>query len=182
MGGPNMSKTLVLNASYEPLAVVPLQRAIALVLSQKAMALEVSDTELHSEHLCLAAPSVVLLRHFVRVAYRATLVPLSRRAVLRRDHGRCAYCEKTAETVDHVVPKSRGGLNRWENVVAACYRCNHRKADRLLSEIGWSLPTSPGPPAWSRLATVIGEMSAHPAWEHYLEGWRVGGSAVDVAS
>ena len=137
-----MGAALVLNATYEPLCVVPLRRAVVLVLAEKAVVVEAGD----DRHALRAAgrpiPTVVRLARFVRVPYRRE-VPLTRRAVLDRDAHRCAYCGGRADTIDHVRPRSRGGLHVWTNVVAACARCNHRKGDRLLAEIGWHLAVPP---------------------------------------
>ncbi len=173
-----MSVTLVLNATYEPLCVVPLRRAVVLVLAEKATVIETGDEVLHSADLEVPAPSVVRLSRYVRVPYRHQ-VPVSRRAIFQRDGSRCAYCEGKAETVDHVVPKSRGGLHEWTNVVAACARCNHRKADRLLSELGWTLPFVPRAPA-STVALIVGYARRDPAWTPYLTPWSV--AAAEPAS
>jgi 5-methylcytosine-specific restriction endonuclease McrA len=164
-----MSASLVLNATYEPLCVVPLRRAVVLVLAEKAVVVEEADGTLRSERMIITAPSVVRLSRFVRVPYRAR-VPMSRRGVLNRDGGRCAYCDGRADTIDHVVPRSRGGLHAWENVVAACARCNHRKADRLLAELGWALPFRPAPPVVSG-SFAGGHGARLPAWEPYLTAW-----------
>ena len=80
-------------------------------------------------------PSVLRLTRYVRVPYRAQ-VPLTRRAVFARDGGRCVYCGAAATSLDHVVPRSRGGAHTWENVVASCARCNHTKADRAIGRPG----------------------------------------------
>jgi 5-methylcytosine-specific restriction endonuclease McrA len=161
-----MSVTLVLNATYEPLCVVPLRRAVVLVLAEKATVVETGAGMLRSERQALAVPSVVRLSRYVRVPYRHA-VPLTRRAVLERDGHRCAYCARRAETVDHVVPRSRGGGHGWHNVVAACSRCNHRKGNRLLPEIGWSLDWTPAPPP-ATVALLVGLSRREPAWEPYL--------------
>jgi 5-methylcytosine-specific restriction endonuclease McrA len=166
----------VLNASYEPLCVVPLRRAVVLVLAEKAEVLESQYGMLHSERLIMAAPSVVRLSRFVRVPYRSR-VPLTRRAVLHRDGGRCAYCSHRADTVDHVVPRSRGGRHDWTNVVAACARCNHRKADRMLGELGWNLAFIPAQPP-STVALLVGYATRDPSWEPYLNSW----AGVEVAA
>ena len=106
---------------------------------------------LHSERTALAVPAVVRLARFVRVPYRAT-VPLTRKAVFARDGGRCVYCGAAATSLDHVVPKSRGGPHTWDNVVSACGRCNHVKADRGIAELGWRLRAVPTAPDRRRLA------------------------------
>ena len=123
----------MLNATYEPLCVVPVRRAVVLVLKEKAEVLQQRDEELHSERMSLPVPSVIRLVHFVRVPFRAR-APLSRRSVFVRDGHRCQYCGAAAENIDHVIPRSRGGEHVWENVVASCRPCNAAKEDRLLSE------------------------------------------------
>jgi 5-methylcytosine-specific restriction endonuclease McrA len=161
-----MGAALVLNATYEPLCVVPLRRAVVLVLAEKAVVVEAGSSVMHSARLAIPAPTVVRLSRFVRVPYRRE-VPLTRRAVLDRDGHRCVYCAGRADTIDHVRPRSRGGLHVWTNVVAACARCNHRKGDRLLSELGWHLPSPPVQPP-PTVAVVMGWAVRDPSWEPYL--------------
>ena len=161
-----MGQALVLNASFEPLGVLSDRRALVLVLASKAMPLEESGRWVHSEHLSLALPLVIRLTRYVRLPYRGH-VPLTRRALFVRDGGRCVYCEASATSVDHVVPRSRGGDHTWENVVAACARCNRVKADRMLAELGWRLRVTPHQPtgtAWRVLASG----RADPRWQPYL--------------
>jgi len=164
-----VSGTLVLNASYEPLCVVPVRRAVLLLLLDKAVVEQGSEALLHSERLTLVAPSVVRLQRYVRVPHH-TRAAITRRAVLARDGERCAYCSGRADTIDHVVPRSRRGPHAWENVVAACARCNHRKADHLLSELGWELGFTPRVPR----APLAGILVHRPDWEPYLLGWADG--------
>ena len=160
-------KTLVLNAGYEPLAVVSFKRALILVLSNKATVLAQSgDEQMHSANATFELPSVILLQRYVRVP-TSRRIPVSRRGVLRRDSHRCAYCSKSANTIDHVQPKSRGGKDTWENLVACCLKCNNTKGDRTLSEIGWTLNSTPRMPqglAW----TVRGAERIEPAWDDFL--------------
>ncbi|MFM6968230.1 MAG: HNH endonuclease [Microbacteriaceae bacterium] len=160
-------RTLVLNAGYEPLAVVSYRRALVLVMTGKAAILSHEP-----EHPVFGIgglwdrPSVVILTRYVRVPMTKG-VPLTRRGVLRRDDHRCVYCGKAANTIDHVQPKSRGGADSWENLVACCVRCNNEKADKTLREIGWSLPTPPKQPhgmSW----LVRGLDKDVPAWNDYL--------------
>jgi 5-methylcytosine-specific restriction endonuclease McrA len=161
-----VANALVLNATYEPLCVVASRRAVVLVLTGKALSVESGDTELHSERMTLRVPIVVRLTRFVRVPYRAA-VPLTRRAVFARDGGRCVYCRAPATSIDHVQPRSRGGMHVWENVVSCCRRCNHAKADRVIAELGWRMPRQPAAPtgiAWLLLGT--GRMN--PQWRPYL--------------
>ena len=163
-----MAGTLVLNASYEPLCVVPIRRAVVLLLTDKAHVVESSGDLMRSAHTSVAIPNVVRLARYVRVPYRRQ-IPLTRRAVLARDSHRCAYCRTKADTIDHVVPRSRGGRNEWTNVVAACARCNHRKGDRTLAELGWTLTRSPTQPA-PDLALILNWPRRDPSWEQYLSG------------
>jgi 5-methylcytosine-specific restriction endonuclease McrA len=156
----------MLNASFEPLCVVSARRAVVLVLKDKAEIIERNCAEFRSERATIPAPSVIRLVHFVRVPYR-TRVPLSRRAVFARDGHRCQYCNRAAENIDHVVPRSRGGPHSWDNVVASCRSCNARKEDRFLHEAGLRLrrpPVAPQAALW--LLATAG--SPDPAWERYL--------------
>jgi 5-methylcytosine-specific restriction endonuclease McrA len=158
--------TLLLNATYEPLCVVSSRRAIVLVLSDKAELVDVTDALVHAERLSLAVPIVVRLTRYVRVPYPVT-VPLSRRAVFTRDGQTCVYCGASATSIDHVWPRSRGGTHTWDNVVAACRRCNHTKADRSLAELGWTLPQPPRAPsgaAWR----LLGHRTVDPRWRSWL--------------
>lgn len=162
------SAALVLNASYEPLCVVSARRAAVLVLTAKAVAVADGDGVLHSERQSMAVPAVVRLARYVKVPYRAT-VPLTRKAVFARDGGKCVYCGAIATSLDHVVPKSRGGPHTWDNVVSACGRCNHLKADRGIAELGWRLTRPPAVPAGSAWR-VVGARRVDPRWRPYLDG------------
>ena len=136
---------LVLNATFEPLCIVPARRALNLMLAGKAEMIAGTDVWFRSERAPFQAPSVVRLQRFVKVPYGAR-VALSRRAVFARDGHRCQYCGNAAENIDHVVPRSRGGTHTWDNVVAACRRCNSHKEDRFLHEVGMKLPHHPVAP------------------------------------
>lgn len=165
---PTGSRVLLLNATFEPLAVVTAKRAVVLMLTGKAECVEAAaGLSFHSAHLTLPAPSVMRLSRYVRVPYRRA-VPMTRSGVLRRDGRRCAYCAKRADTIDHVVPRSRGGTHTWENCVAACRACNSRKADRLLEELGWSLGFAPRPPHRAAGGVLVLAVEPHPTWEPWL--------------
>lgn len=166
---PKGSRVLLLNASFEPLAVVTSKRAICLLLAGKAECLQeaLEGAAFRSENLSLPAPSVLRLSRYVRVPYRRA-VPMSRAGVLRRDGRRCAYCTKRADTIDHVIPRSRGGAHSWENCVAACRACNARKADRLIDELGWTLRSTPGPPGRGGGGVLVLAVEPLPAWEPWL--------------
>jgi 5-methylcytosine-specific restriction endonuclease McrA len=161
-----MSRALVLNASYEPLCVVAARRAMVLVLGEKAETVAETGIVLHSEHLAVALPSVVRLRSFVSVPFRRR-VAVSRRAVMARDGGLCQYCGSRADSIDHVVPRSKGGMHTWENVVAACRPCNVRKRDRMLQETSMHLhrrPSAPRGASWS----IVARGSVPGEWAPFL--------------
>ncbi len=165
-GRGTTAATLLLNATYEPLCVVSSRRAIVLVLAEKAVSVDASADVVHAETVALPVPVVVRLTRYVRVPYPAQ-VPLSRRAVFTRDGQTCVYCGGSATSIDHVVPRSRGGTHTWDNVVAACRRCNHTKADRSLAELGWKLPNPPHTPsgaAWR----LLGHRAVDPRWREWL--------------
>ena len=165
---PTGSRVLLLNATFEPLAVVTARRAVVLMLTGKAECVEVAlEGSFHSESLTIAAPSVMRLSRYVRVPYRRP-VPMTRAGVLRRDNRRCAYCPRRADTIDHVVPRSRGGAHTWENCVAACRTCNSRKADRLLEELGWTLKVTPTAPHRAAGGIMVLAVEPLPAWEPWL--------------
>jgi 5-methylcytosine-specific restriction endonuclease McrA len=161
-----MSRSLVLNASFEPLCVVSGRRAVVLVLDEKAEVVHATGEHLHSERRAFVVPSVIRLRTFVKVPYRRRAA-LNRRAVFARDHHRCQYCGAKAESIDHVVPRSKGGPHAWDNVVAACRPCNAGKRDRLLAETSMVLRRRPEAPA--HLTWVIVSVGTVPEdWHAYL--------------
>jgi len=159
-----MGRALVLNASHQPLAVVSARRAVVLVLKEKAEVVVSNGQRFRAERIEMDAPSVLRLRHFVRVPYRAT-APLTRRAVFARDDWRCQYCGAAAENLDHVIPKSRGGTHTWDNVVAACRRCNSKKENRSFQDAGLRLARTPVAPA-DGFRLSLGRLE--PEWEPFL--------------
>jgi 5-methylcytosine-specific restriction endonuclease McrA len=159
-----VGRALILNATEQPLAVVPSRRAVVLVLKRKADVVVSNGIVFRSERLEMAAPSVVRLRYFVHVPHRAQAA-LTRRAVFARDGWTCQYCGAAAENVDHVIPKSRGGPHSWDNVVAACRRCNSRKENRLPEDVGMHLVRRPFVPK-DGLRLSLGRLE--PEWEAFL--------------
>jgi len=135
-----------------------------LVLKEKAEVVASNGAVFRSEYVTIDAPSVVRLRRFVRLPYRPH-APLTRRAVFVRDAWSCQYCGGAAENLDHVVPRSRGGLHVWENVVAACRRCNAKKMDRTPTEAGFRLVRQPFAPT-DGLRLTLGQID--PGWDTYL--------------
>ncbi len=161
-----MSRALVLNATYEPLCVVPSRRALILVLAEKAETIETTGRVIRSERVEFAEPSVVRLSRFVRVPYPRRRA-LNRRAVFLRDDHTCQYCGGAAESIDHVVPRSRGGEHTWENVVAACKRCNSSKRDRFLHETNMRLPHAPRTPSFMARFVLV-DRRVPDVWSRYL--------------
>jgi len=162
-----MHSALVLNASYEPLSVVSARRATCLVLSDKAEVLE--DDRHHvfrSEKMSFPSPSVIRLRYMVKVPF-VRRAALSRRAIFARDDHRCQYCGNQADSIDHVLPRSRGGAHTWENVAAACRPCNLDKRDRTPEEAGMRLAKpcrAPRSSAW----VVVSVSGVPDTWRRYL--------------
>lgn len=163
-----MHQVLVLNASYEPLNVCSVRRAHVLVWKGKAEVVESHDRPLRSASGSFVWPHVIRLLHYVRVP-QAIKRRISRRALFARDGWRCVYCGTPGGrlTLDHVVPRSRGGDSVWENVVTACSPCNLRKGDRTLEEAKMALPRPPRAPApvlFIRLAAA----RVPESWRQYL--------------
>lgn len=175
-----MRETLVLNASFEPLSTVSLRRAVVLVLQDKAVVERAhSGVRLRAASVELPVPQVIRLCRYVRVPFRRR-APWSRRGVLVRDRHRCAYCDRRATTVDHVMPRSLGGGDTWLNTVASCAPDNHRKADRTPEEAGMRLlrrPFEPTPADALLLALGMREQEQLPEWLTLPEGREVGVAA-----
>ena len=163
----SVQQVLVLNPSYEPLNVCSVRRAHVLVWKGRAEILESHERPLRSATTNFQRPNVIRLRTYVRVP-RAVTRRISRRVLFARDGWHCAYCKGPAETIDHVLPRSRGGRHAWENVVAACAKCNHTKGDRTPAELGWRLHVAPVAPkglAWR----VLGHRAPDPRWADWLD-------------
>ena len=168
-----MQSTLVLNASYEPLGVVNSQRAINLILAEKAMSVDDSEQIIHGSRLSINVPYVIRMNYFIKKSHNTKDVPFSRRGVLVRDNYRCAYCGKRNTdniTIDHIVPRSKGGQHSWENCVASCLKCNSHKKDSTLSESGLILRFKPSTPNMysSLLLRVMHHPPAFKAWSNYV--------------
>jgi 5-methylcytosine-specific restriction endonuclease McrA len=162
-------RVLVLNASYEPINVCTMRRATVLVLKERAEIIERGEGALHSERLVLEQPCVIRLIRYVRVPRDVHRRKITRKAVLARDAYTCQYCGRESHglTVDHVIPRSRGGSSAWDNIVAACAPCNRRKGNRLPTEAHMPLrahPKAPGPTVFIRIASPRVPI----AWEQYL--------------
>jgi 5-methylcytosine-specific restriction endonuclease McrA len=168
-GSSTRSRVLVLNASYEPITVCTVRRATVLVLKQRAEILEESDWALHAESFTMPRPLVIRLTTYVRIPRDAHSRKITRRAVFARDRWTCQYCgsERGALTVDHVIPRSKGGASTWDNIVTCCAPCNRRKGDRLPKEADMHPLHAPKPPH----ATIFVHVAAPKipeVWAQYL--------------
>jgi len=162
-------RVLVLNASYEPINVCTVRRAAVLILKNRAEVLEKGDWALHSENLTLARPVVIRLLTYVRIPRDAHRRKITRRAVFARDRWTCQYCghERGHLTVDHVIPRSKGGPSTWDNIVTCCAPCNRRKGDRLPKQanmVPTRAPKAPNPAIFIHVAAP----TIPAAWEQYL--------------
>ncbi len=160
---------LILNASFEPLHVCSVKRAVGLLMHEVAERVEDGDKVLRSVAHTFPVPSVVRLKRFVKRPFRHR-VAFNRRNVFKRDEHTCQYCGERSNdlTLDHVVPRSRGGATNWDNVVACCKRCNARKRDRTPVEAGMALRRRPFAPRFifSSAYGVLPDID--PIWEKYL--------------
>jgi 5-methylcytosine-specific restriction endonuclease McrA len=163
-----VQQVLVLNASYEPLNVCSVRRAHVLVYKGKAEVIEELEKPLTSATSTYPWPHVIRLVTYVRVR-RAVQRKISRRALFARDGWRCVYCGSASGrlTLDHVVPRSRGGDSVWENVVTSCAPCNLRKGNRLLEEVSMELPVRPKAPN-PTLFIQLAAPSIPAGWLQYL--------------
>jgi 5-methylcytosine-specific restriction endonuclease McrA len=159
---------LVLNATYEPINVCTVRRAAVLLLKEKAEIVEHSSYELRSEHSTLPRPVVIRLVTFVKVPRDTHRRKITRRAVFARDGWTCQYCgSRSTLTVDHVVPKSKGGGSNWENIVASCAPCNRRKGDSSPDQAGMPLLRKPSIPQ-PHIFIHVAAPSIPAAWKQWL--------------
>jgi 5-methylcytosine-specific restriction endonuclease McrA len=141
---------LVINTDLGPLHRVSLRHAVRMLVRKVAEVHEAQPDQLIGVY---PVPTVVRLVRYVVTRWRYTAGPAwSRSGVLARDGHRCGYCAADATTVDHVLPRSRGGRNTWINTIAACGGCNQRKSDRTPAEAGMRLRFEPATPTWASLA------------------------------
>lgn len=164
-----MGKVLVLNASYEPLNITSWRRAIVLLLKGKAEQLEHNGKVIYTG---IPLPTVIRLRYYVQVPYKE--IPLTRRNILHRDGHTCQYCGYTGDdlTLDHIIPRSKGGGETWENMVTACVRCNVKKGSRTPAEANMPLRTRPRRPHSSLYFEVTKHLKTgnHQEWKKYVIG------------
>ncbi|MEI8167737.1 MAG: HNH endonuclease [Chloroflexales bacterium] len=168
-GGDPVAEVLILNASYEPLQLVSLARAMRLIVTGKAEVLETTDRPLRFATGAMAEPLVLRLFTYVMTRRRLHRPAVSRGRVFTRDREACQYCGATPGrarlTLDHVLPRAQGGATTWENIVACCGPCNARKADRTPEQAGMRLRSAPRQPTVLRL--VSADLDRHAAWARY---------------
>jgi 5-methylcytosine-specific restriction endonuclease McrA len=162
-------RVLVLNASYEPLQLISIRRAVVLLIQDKAELVEAAEQRLRARGISFEVPLVIRLMRYIKIPRRLRL-PCSRRGVIARDRETCQYCGsqpgRSSLTVDHILPRSKGGPTTWENVVAACRDCNHRKGGRTPEEANMELLTVPRQPQFVAFA-LLGELERHDVWKKY---------------
>jgi 5-methylcytosine-specific restriction endonuclease McrA len=163
------SRVLVLNASHEPINVCTVRRAVVLVLKQRAVVLEKSERELHAESLTVDRPVVIRLTTYVRIPRDAHSRKITRRAIFARDEWSCQYCGAGhgTLTVDHVIPRSKGGTSGWDNIVTCCAPCNRRKGDRLPKHAGMHPRRKPKAPA-PTIFVHVAVPRVPDVWQQYL--------------
>jgi len=164
-----MTDVLVLNASYEPLRIVSVGAVTLKILQRKAELVEAAAQRLRAQTVTFAVSLVVRLVRYVAIP-RHRKLPCSRRGVLARDRETCQYCGaqpgRTHLTIDHVLPRAQAGTTSWENVVAACTACNHRKANRTPQQAGMVLAATPRRPSYVA-GTLLGTLERHVVWQKY---------------
>jgi 5-methylcytosine-specific restriction endonuclease McrA len=163
-------RVLVLNQNFEPLNVCPMRRAFTLVGNGKAEVVELGEVLVHTSSAIYTCPSVIRLTYLIKRVH--PVAKLTRRELFMRDNYTCQYCGKQTRelTIDHVVPRHRGGPHRWENLVSACKNCNHRKGGRLPTEARMPLLTEPRQPRVSRYYWVHQHLngSHDPGWIKFI--------------
>jgi len=166
--GREGGRVLVLNATFEPINVCTVRRAVVLLLKEKAEVIEHGDWELRSATRTVTRPVVIRLVSYVRVPRDTHRRKITRRAVFARDDWTCQYCGARSNlTVDHVIPRSKGGASSWDNIVASCAPCNLRKGNALPRQAGMRLqrqPRTPSPHVFIHVASP----TIPAAWLQYL--------------
>jgi 5-methylcytosine-specific restriction endonuclease McrA len=163
------TKTLKLDSSYRPLEIVDALEALVLCLIGKAYAVESYNERIRSVSDSFQLPAVIVLTRYVKFKFK-TMAP-TRKNIIWRDQNKCQYCSKELEsqslTLDHIIPRSKGGGNTWINLVAACKKCNQRKGDRTPIEANMRLIRKPEKPKRSVL-TALGAKQVNELWKNYL--------------
>ena len=160
---------LKLDSSFKPIEIIPWEEAFLLTWLKKAWAAEYTDKWVHSARQRFQIPSVIVLFKYIDEQFFT--LPCTRKNIMIRDENRCQYCAKVFRdadlTLDHVIPKSKGGKTRWDNIVTACKPCNQQKKDLLLSQTPFSLPRVPKKPSYRSIIKKRIKMS-NVRWKEYL--------------
>jgi 5-methylcytosine-specific restriction endonuclease McrA len=166
-----IENVLVLNANFEPINVCNIRRALGLILTDKASLILNGRGVIQTINQIYPIPSIIRLEHMVHRP--RPRVKLNRREIFRRDNYTCQYCRKRTMdlTIDHVIPRHLGGTHTWDNVVAACSTCNHRKGGRSLAESGMILHHHPAIPPASAIYIFGRHLHENSEWAPYLQGW-----------
>jgi 5-methylcytosine-specific restriction endonuclease McrA len=166
--GRDGGRVLVLNATYEPINVCTVRRAAVLLLKSKAELIEHGQWELRSEHTAMPRPLVIRLVTYVKVPRDTHRRKITRRAVFARDNWTCQYCGSRSQlTVDHVIPRSKGGSSDWTNIVASCAPCNRRKGDHLPAQANMHPRNPPRAPS-STVFIHVASSRIPAAWRQWL--------------
>jgi 5-methylcytosine-specific restriction endonuclease McrA len=162
---------LVLNANFEPINVCSTRRALGLILNGKASLVMNGRGEIHTVSQNFPRPSIIRLERMIRRPRPA--VRLTKREILRRDEFTCQYCGQHLPylTIDHIIPRRLGGKHSWENLVAACPPCNHRKGSRTLEQAQMRLLHQPKAPPSTAVYLFSRHLGDNQEWLPYIEGW-----------
>ncbi len=167
-----MQSTLLLNASYEPLRIISWKKALTLLFAGKVEVIDEYEREIRSVTFSVKLPSICRLVQYVRVKHR-NRVKFSRANIYARDDYKCQYCGKKSPTedltFDHVVPVAIGGKKKWDNIVTACFRCNHKKGGRTPGQARMELIRQPTEPRWLPAYHITFRVKTPPeSWRDYL--------------
>ncbi len=167
----DVSSVLVLNQNYEPLNVCNVRRALVLVFRGKAEIIEAAAAAFHTASSSFVLPSVIRLVHMIRRP--RPKIRLTRKEIFARDGWQCAYCGRQTRdlTLDHVMPRHRGGPHTWENLVSACRACNHKKAGRTPQEARMAMSVQPHIPRVSIYHAFFPYLGNQEEWRKFVPGW-----------
>ena len=169
MFNDNLSrKVLLLNSSYEPLSVINSKKALIMLITQKVDYIEKSDYLIHSEKLVITIPRIVKLKSYIFLKHKR--ISLTRKNIFKRDKNKCQYCGKTniILTIDHVIPRNKGGNDTWENLVSACNKCNFIKGNTLLKDTEMFLLQKPKKPHYLIYMQDYVLNNEYKSWKPYL--------------
>jgi 5-methylcytosine-specific restriction endonuclease McrA len=175
-----MDHVLVLNASFEPLHIIPWQKAMQLLFQGKVEVVEEYDRHIRTVSLTIRLPSVLRLLQYIPITRKKNIIRFSRANIFLRDNFVCQYCGRKRQrhelTLDHVTPAVQGGAKTWENIVTACIQCNQRKGGRTPAEAGMRLIAKPGRPEWLPTFNIRYSLKSPPErWKVYFS-WQLSSS------